>query len=214
MLKVWGRNTSINVQKVLWALDELGLDYERIDAGGEFGGLDTPEYGKLNPNRKIPVLEDGDFSVWESGAILQYLAEAYGAGKLSSTDVKQRALVTQWCRWCQTHVYIDLIVGAFQPLIRVTAEERDNNAVAVAAKSVGKTLGILDKALEGHDFLVGSELSLADIELGALMHRYFTMPIERPDLPNVKAWYERLSERPAYRKHIMKDWTLMKIPGA
>lgn len=214
MLKLWGRDTSINVQKVLWALDELGLDYERVDAGGEFGGLDTPEYAKLNPNRKIPVLEDGDFSIWESGAIVQYLAEAYGAGRLSPSGAKQRALASQWCRWCQSNVYSDLIGGAFQPLIRITAASRDNRSVEAAARRVGRMFQILDHALDGHDFLLGSELSIADIEVGALMHRYFTMPIERPDLPNLKAWYERLAKRPAYEKHIMKDWTVMKIPGA
>ncbi|MBU2583045.1 MAG: glutathione S-transferase family protein [Alphaproteobacteria bacterium] len=214
MLKVWGRDTSINVQKVLWALDELSLPYERIDAGGAFGGLDTPEYATLNPNRKIPVLEDGDYSVWESGAIIQYLADAYGAGRLWPENVKQRALVSQWARWCHINVYSDLIVGAFQPLIRVTAAERDDAAVAAAAGRVGKSFEILDPALHGHDFLVGNQLSVADIEIGTLLHRYFTMPIGRPDLPNVAAWYERLSTRPAYRKHVMQDWTLMKIPGA
>jgi len=213
-MKLWGRDTSVNVQKVLWVLDELGLPYERIDVGGPFGGLDTPEYARLNPNRKIPVLEDGNFSIWESGAIVRYLAEAYGAGKLWPADVKSRALATQWCNWCQGSVYVDFIVNTFQPLIRVTAAERDSGSLAAAAERVGKAFQILDPALAGHDFIVGDELSFADIEIGALMHRYFTLPIDRPALPDVEAWYGRLKTRPAYQKHIMQDWTTMKIPGA
>jgi len=214
MMKLWGRNTSVNVQKVLWALDELGLAYERIDAGGAFGGLDTPEYARLNPNRKIPVLEDGDFSIWESGAIVRYLAEAYGAGMLSPADLKSRALATQWCNWCLGSVYVDFIVHTFQPLIRVTAAERDTRSLAAAAERVGKAFQILDQALAGHDFIVGDALSFADIEIGSLMHRYYTLPIDRPALPSVEAWYGRLKTSPAYQKHIMQDWTIMKIPGA
>ena len=214
MLKVWGRNTSVNVQKVLWAIDELALPYERVDVGGAFGGLDTPEYARLNPNRKIPVLEDGDFSIWELGAIVRYLAEAYGTGTLWPADIKSRALATQWCNWCQNTVYVEFIVNTFQPLIRETAAERDTKALAAAAERVGKSFQILDQALAGHDFIVGDGLSFADIEIGALMHRYFTLPIERPALPNLEAWYGRLKTRPAYQKHVMQDWTMMKIPGA
>lgn len=214
MLRLWGRDTSVNVQKALWAIDELGLEFERIDAGGAFGGLDTAEYAKLNPNRKIPVLEDGDFSVWESGAIVRYLAEAHGAGKLVPADVRERALATQWSHWCQSSLYADFITETFIPLIRVTAAERDHAAVTAAAERVGKSLHILDQSLGRTDFLVSDELSFADIEIGALMHRYFTLPIERPPLPAVEAWYELLKTRPAYQNRIMQDWTQMKIPGA
>lgn len=214
MLKVWGRNTSVNVQKVLWSLEELNLEFEREDVGGAFGGLDTAEFGRLNPNRKIPVLQDGDFSLWESGAIVRYIAETYGEGSLSPSGIRERALATQWCGWCQSSLYVDFIGNTFQPLIRVTAAERDVQSLEAAADRVGKTLTILDRALEGHDFVVGDSLTFADIELGALMHRYFTLPISRPDLPNVRAWYDRLATRPAYQANIMQDWTKMKIPGA
>ncbi len=214
MLKVWGRDTSVNVQKVLWALDELGLAYERVDVGGAFGGLDAPEYIALNPNRKIPVLEDGDFSIWESGAIVRYLAEAHGAGKLLPADVKARALATQWSIWCESTVYVDFIAKTFIPLVRITAAERDTTSVAAAADRVGTSFQILDSALGEHDYLVGDTLTFVDIEIGTLMHRYFTLPINRPEVPNLEAWYERLKTRPAYQKHVMQDWTKMKIPGA
>lgn len=214
MIKVWGRDTSVNVQKVLWALDEVGQPYERVDCGGAFGGLDTDEFARLNPNRKIPVIEDGDFVLWESGAIVRYLAEAYSAGSLSPTDVKARAIAQQWSIWCLTTLYADFIAHTFSPLIRVPAAERDTAAVNAAAARVGKTMQILDTHLASSNFLAGPVLSFADIEVGALMHRYFTLPIERPDLPNAAAWYERLKTRPAYQTHVMKDWTLMKVPGA
>jgi glutathione S-transferase len=214
MIKVWGRNTSLNVQKVLWTLDELGLDYERVDIGGAFGGLDTPEFGRLNPNRKIPVIEDGDFVLWESDAIVRYLIDAYGLGALSTSDVKVRAIANQWSAWCKSTVYPDFISGTFQPLIRVPAAERDTAAVDAAAERTGSALKILDAALTGHRFIVGDTMTFADIEIGALFHRYFTLPIARPELPNIMAYHERLKSRPGYQAHVMQDWSVMKVPGA
>ena len=214
MIKVWGRDTSVNVQKVLWALDEVGQSYDRVDCGGAFGGLDTEEFGRLNPNRKIPVIEDGEFVLWESTAIVRYLAEAYGAGSLSPSDLKARAIAQQWANWCLTTVYADFITHTFSPLIRVPAAERDTAAVTAAAARVGKSMQILDGHLANTDFLAGSALTFADIEVGALMHRYFTLPIERPALPNATAWYERLQTRPGFQTHVMKDWSKMKVPGA
>lgn len=214
MIRLWGRDTSVNVQKVLWTLDEVGQAYERIDAGGAFGGLDTPEFVQMNPNRKIPVLKDGDFVLWESSAIVRYLAEAYGAGSLAPADVKGRAIANQWCGWCESMIYQDFIGKTFQPLVRVTAAERDNESVAAAAQRVGSALQVLDGAMGAKPFVTGNTLTYADIEIGAIMHRYFTVPIERPSLPNLTGWYRRLAERPSYQTNIMKDWTLMKIPGA
>lgn len=214
MIKVWGRDSSVNVQKVLWTLDELGLAYERTDVGGTYGGLDTPEFGRLNPNRKIPVIEDGDFVLWESAAIVRYLAEAYGTGSLSPSDVKMRAIANQWSAWCQTVVYAEFIQGVFQPLIRVPSAERDTAAVNAAAERTGKAFKILDASLNGHQFIVSNAMTYADIEIGALFHRYFTLPIARPDLPNLSGMYERLKSRPGYQAHVMKDWNLLKVPGA
>ncbi|MCH9808965.1 MAG: glutathione S-transferase family protein [Alphaproteobacteria bacterium] len=214
MIKVWGRNTSVNVQKVLWALEELGQNFERVDVGGPFGGLDTPEFAKLNPNRKIPVIEDDGLVLWESGAIVRHLAETYGAGTLAPKDAKQRAIAAQWSDWCVTTLYPDVIGGCFQQLVRVTAAERDNAAVRQAAQRAGENLRGLDGTLADTPFIAGDALSFADIIVGTLMYRYMTMPIERPELPNVEAWYQRLTERPAYQTHAMLDWQKMKIPGA
>lgn len=214
MIRIWGRDSSVNVQKVLWALDEVGRPYERIDAGGAFGGLDTEDFARLNPNRMIPVIDDDGFVLWESGAIVRYLAEAYGAGTLSPDDVKVRARATQWSLWCQGTLYAGFISGVFHHLIRVTAAERDDALVAANATLTGKRLAMLDAAMGDHQFIVTDTPAFVDIEIGSLLHRYFTLPIERPDLPRLERYYQTLGERPGYRAHVMKDWVQMKIPGA
>lgn len=212
VLRIWGRATSINVQKVLWAADEIGLSYERIDVGGEFGKTDTPEYLALNPNKQIPVIQDGDFVLWESNAIVRYLAEAYGV--LAPAELEGRALAGQWSDWSLSSLYRDLITNCFHQHIRVTAENRDHALIAAAAKRLVDQFTILDRHLEGRSFIVGEALSFADIVVGALMFRYYTMPIQQAEAPNVEAWYQRLQERSAYREHVMRDWQQMKIAGA
>lgn len=212
MLKIWGRVTSVNVQKVLWAADEIGLAYERIDAGGPFGKLDTPEYRAVNPNQTIPAIQDGDFVLWESNAIVRYFSEAYGV--LAPQDLEARSIAGQWCDWSLTTLYGDLMNVCFHQHVRVTAEERDQKAINQAAGRLDQRMTILDKQLEGRNFIVGDALSFADVCVGALMYRYFTLPIAQAKAPNVKAWYRRLEERSAYREHVMRDWQQMKIPGA
>lgn len=212
MLRIWGRVTSVNVQKVLWAADEIGLVYERIDVGGPFGKLDTPEYRALNPNQTIPVIQDGDFVLWESNAIVRYLAEAYGV--LAPTELEARSLAGQWCDWSLSSLYTDLISICFHQFVRVTAKERDHKAIAEAAARLEPRFMILDNHLKDRTFIVGDALSFADVCVGALMYRYYTMPITHAKAPNVEAWYQRLQERSAYREHIMRDWQEMKIAGA
>ncbi|CFX07303.1 Glutathione S-transferase-like protein [Candidatus Filomicrobium marinum] len=212
VLRIWGRVTSINVQKVLWAADEIGLSYERVDVGGEFGKTDTPEYLALNPNKKIPVIQDGDFVLWESNAIVRYLAEAYGV--LAPAELEDRALAGQWSDWSLSSLYSDLITNCFHQHIRVTAENRDHALIAAASERLVEQFTILDRHLEGRSFIVGDALSFADIVVGALMFRYYTMPIQHVEAPNVEAWYQRLQERSAYREHVMRDWQQMKIAGA
>jgi glutathione S-transferase len=214
MLKVWGRNTSINVQKVMWAVGELGLPHQRIDAGGPFGGLDTPEFAKLNPNRLVPVIEDDGFVLWESHAIVRYLAAEYGMGTLAPTDRKQRALANQWMEWANSTIYPDVILTCFLGLIRTPAKDRDPTAIEAAARRVGKMLAILDPQLQGRPYILGDQLTVADIANGALMYRYFNLDIPRPQLPYVEAWYQRLTERKPYQDHVMVDFQAMKLPDA
>jgi glutathione S-transferase len=214
MLKVWGRRTSINVQKVMWAVGELGLPHERVDIGGEFGGLDTPTYHALNPNRLVPAIDDNGFILWESSAIVRHLAQTYGRGTLSPADEQTYAIADSWMDWSLTTLYPDVILTCFLQLVRTTAKDRNKGAVEIAARRAGNNFGILDRQLAGRSFIAGDHLSIADIAVGTMMYRYFNLPLPRPALPNVEAWYDRLSQRTAYRTHVMIDFKPMLVPGA
>jgi len=214
MLKVWGRLTSANVQKVMWAVEELGLAHERIDAGGAFGKLDTAEFAALNPNRLIPVIDDNGFHLFESNVIVRYLAETYGRGSLAPQDRQAFARADQWMDWNATTLQPDVIGTLFWGLYRTPAAERNVAAIELAAKRAGEKLAILDKVLAKQEFIGGMRLSMADIPAGTMMYRYFTLPIARPSLPHVEAWYQRLCARPAYQKAVMVDYSGLKVPGA
>ena len=214
MLKIWGRKTSVNVQKVMWAVGELGLPHERIDAGAAFGKLDTPEFGRLNPNRLVPVLDDNGFTLWESSAILRYLSEQYGRGTLAPEGRHAYARADQWMEWSITELYRDIIGVCFLGMIRTAASDRDTAGIAAAAKRAGDKLGILDRHLDGRAFICGDQLTMADIAVGTMMYRYFNLALERPALGNVEHWYVRLSARKPYQEHVMVDFQAMKVAGA
>ena len=214
MLKVWGRTTSVNVQKVMWAVAELKLPHERIDAGGAFGKTGTPEYAAMNPNRLIPTIEDDGFSLWESGAILRYLARKYGMGKLLPVNEQDAARADQWMEWSTTTLYPDIIATLFIGLIRTPAKDRNSSAIETSTKRAGEKLAILDGGLKNCPYILGDTLTVADIAAGGLMYRYYTLPIDRPELPNVAAWYARLTERPEYRDHVMVDYAQLRVEGA
>ena len=214
MLKVHGRKTSVNVQKVMWVVGELGLPHTRTDVGGAFGGLDTPEYGAMNPNRLVPVIDDGGFILWESAAIVRYLSERYGRGTLAPEGHHAYARADQWMEWAGTTLMQPIIATCFLQLIRVQAAVRDTKAVAAAAKTVGEKLAVLDAHLADRQFIMGDQLTMADIGVGSLLYRYFNLVIERPRLVNVDLYYRRLTARPAYRQHVMVDFEAMKVPGA
>jgi glutathione S-transferase len=214
MLTIWGRKTSVNVQKVMWAVGELNLAHERIDAGGAFGKLDTAEYGAMNPNRLVPTMNDNGFVLWESHAIVRYLATTYGRGGLAPADPKGIARADQWMEWANSTLYTDIIIGLFLPLVRTPASERNAAAVEAAAKRAGEKLAVLDAQLAGKAFILGDTLTMADIGVGSLMYRYYTLPLARPALPNVEAWCGKLAERQTYQDHVMVDWAPMKVPGA
>lgn len=202
MLKVWGRPNSINVQKAMWAVGELGLEHERIDAGGQFGGLDTPEYGALNPNRLVPTVEDGDVVVWESNACVRYLAARYGRGTLWPEDPAVRAGADPWMDWQLTRLLPHMTV-IFWGLIRIPEDQRDYGAINKAIAQVGDVWRILDHHLGSRLFVAGDRFSMGDIPVGAMCYRYHELPIERPKLPNLESWYGRLRERAPYRTHVM-----------
>ena len=201
MLTIWGRRNSINVQKAMWAVGEVGVPHERIDAGGEFGGLDTPEFAALNPNRRVPVLRDGDTVVWESNAIIRYLAAKYGAGTLWNPDPGARAQADIWMAWTQTMAHREFI-DLFWGFVRTPPEQRDMAAMHAANERLAEHLELLDRHLGGQPYLAGETFTMGDIPAGALLYRYFAMELDHPSLPHLMSWYARLGERPAYQAHV------------
>lgn len=214
MLKVWGRRTSINVQKVMWTVGELGLPHQRFDYGGEFGKLDTPEYGAMNPNRLVPTIEDDGLVLWESNAIVRHLAQKYGRGGLSPADEQSFAKADSWMDWSLTTLYGDIISTCFLQMVRTPAKDRSTAAVEQAAQRAGDRLGILNRKLAGRSHILGDQLTIADIAVGTLMYRYFNLDIPRPALPHVERWYQHVAQRPAYQAHVMVDFKPMMVAGA
>jgi glutathione S-transferase len=202
MLTVWGRNTSSNVQKVMWAIAELGLARERIDAGRSFGRLETKEYTALNPNRRIPTLVDGDVVLWESNVIVRYLAARYGAGGLWPDDPAVRGVADQWMDWQQTTLLPDMRT-IFWGLVRTAPEKRDQRSIDAAVSSLKEIWARLDAHLDGRPFVAGDHLTMGDIPVGTLWHRYHALGVERAPLPHLEAWYQRLLARDAFRRHVM-----------
>jgi glutathione S-transferase len=202
MLKIWGRTNSINVQKVMWAVGELGLENERVDAGGEYGGLDTPAYGAMNPNRRIPTLQDGLFVLWESNAIVRYLAAKHDPGGLWPSELERRALAEQWMDWQQTTLVPDMRT-LFWGLVRTEPAKRNLPAIQGAAANLESIWHRLDRHLQNRSFVVGDRFTMGDIPVGAMYHRYRALGVERGADENLAAWYERLTQRAPYRAHVM-----------
>jgi glutathione S-transferase len=204
MLKVLGRRTSSNVMPVLWALDEMGVEYQQVDLGGPFGGNDQPEYLRKNPTGLVPTLEEDGFVLWESNAILRYVCSEHGLGSLCPVDARRRALAEQWMDWKQTTV-MPMMGPIYMGLVRTPEKDRDLGRIQRATESGYKVWGILDRHLATHDFLLGSPLSMADLPLGPQIHRWFELVPDRPRMEHLEAWYERLQERPAFRARCMNE---------
>lgn len=203
MLRIWGRRTSMNVQKVMWLVGELQLPHEHIPAGGAFGRLDEPQFRALNPHGRVPVIEDGTLAVWESHAILRYLAARYGAGRFWREDPAARAQVDEWMDWSQTTLQPAFIDGIFWAYFRTPPSRRDSAQIARNVQHCGEIFQRLDALLDREAVLAQQQPSLADIPIAVNLYRYFELDIARPPLPRIEAWYARLRERPAYREHVM-----------
>jgi glutathione S-transferase len=205
-MKIWGRINSSNVRKVLWCAEELNISYERADAGGAFGIVGDSDYLAMNPNGLVPCLEDGDLILWESNAIVRYLARQYGAAPFCPPDAKSWATADKWMDWSSLSFsvpYRDL----FWNLVRIAPEKRNEAAIANGAAQCARLMAIADKALAVSPFLSGQSLGIGDIPLGAIAYGWFSLPIERPNLPHLSAWYGRLAARPAYQKGVMTPLT-------
>lgn len=215
MITVYGRATSSNVQLVMWAIAELGLSCERLDYGHVHGGLDTPTFLAMNPHGKVPVLKDDDLILWESAAILRYLLAQYGGGgAIWPQDPAERAQVDMWAEWGKISLCTAFTVPIFWSRVRTSASQRDEAALAQAVARFNDLMAQLDQQLVGKPYVCGAAFTAADIVIGHLLYRWFTIDVPRGDYPQVLAYYTRLSERAAYRDHVMVSYESLRAGGA
>lgn len=214
MITVYGRADSSNVQAVMWGAAEMGLTPERLDYGHRFGGTDSPEFRAMSPHGLVPVLRDGDTVIWESCAILRYLAAQYASDAFWPKEPRARAGVDMWAEWAKISFAIPFTVPIFWARVRTSAADRDEAALIRAIARFSSQLDILEAQLEGREFVTGDALTLADIIVGHLLYRYFDIDIPRAAHPNVAAYYQRLTERPAYRAHVMVSYDALRDPNA
>lgn len=193
---LWGRASSVNVQKVMWTLAELGLDHERIDAGGQYGVTDTHAFAALNPNRRVPVWQEDGLALWESHAIVRHLA---------ARGIPHDPVADQWMEWTTSSLQPPFI-GVFWQVVRTRPEERSAETIARHSDAMNAALGILDDRLAESDWLNGREFSTAEIAAGSLMYRIHDIDWPTGTFPNVSDWYTRLRQRPAYRTAVMTSY--------
>jgi glutathione S-transferase len=204
VLKIWGRTSSSNVMKVLWLCEELGIAYQRVDAGGAFGVVNEPSYRAMNPNGLVPTVEDGDGpALWESNSICRYLANSRAAGQpIYPAEAKPRALVERWMDW-QLSALNRPMSTIFFTFVRTPEAQRDLPAAAKARDEAEALWRMVEAQLGGNPYVCGAALTLADIALGPYLHRWFALPVARADLPHLAAWYARLqAEHAGYRTHV------------
>jgi glutathione S-transferase len=203
MLKIWGRNTSSNVQKAMWAVGELKLEHTRIDVGGAFGKTKEPAYLAMNPNSLVPTLEEEDgFTLWESNSIVRYLAGKHDKScVLEPKDAKQRALASQWMDW-QLSVVAPAIHAAFWGLIRTPAEKRDLAAIKASQDKTTAAMKMLDAQLGKTPFVAGPSFSYGDIPVGVMCYRYRQLVPGRPPTPNLDLWYDAIAKRKPFQDHV------------
>jgi len=203
MLKVWGRNTSSNVQKVMWAIGEMGLACERIDIGGPFGKNNEPPYLAMNPNGVVPTLEEDDgFILWESNSIVRYLAAKHGVGTLEPSDLRTRFSAQRWMDW-QLSVANAAIFPVFWGLIRTPPEKRDPKSIEAGKAKCYEALKIMDAQLASTRFIAGDDFSYGDIPIGPFAYRYLRLVPDHPPMPNVVRWYEQICARSAFKQHVL-----------
>jgi glutathione S-transferase len=200
-LVLWGRRTSANVQKPMWALAELGVPHEQREVGGKYGGLDSPEFVAMNPNKVVPVLQHGDLVLWESNAIVRYIAATWGSGSLWPVEPRKRAVADQWTDWTATTIQ-PAWTAVFVRLVRTAPSKRDPQAITAAVAAANALFAILDEALARTPYLAGNQLTYADIIAGVSLYRWYDMDIQRRALPHVEAWHARLRERTAFRNTV------------
>jgi glutathione S-transferase len=202
MLKIMGRKTSSNVRKVLWCAAELGLEFDRTDVGGDFGGNSEQWYLDLNPNGLVPTVDDDGLILWESNTIIRYLCSKHSNGKMYPTDIGERALTEKWMDWHST-VATPKTGPIFRGIVHTPEDKRDHAAMKVAGDELTRVYQMLERQLEGKTYVMGDNLGMADFALGMHVHRYYVLVEDKPPLKNMDAWYDRLKGRPAFVEHVM-----------
>ena len=203
MLKIWGRVNSVNVEKVLWICDELDIAYQRVDAGGQYGMVNTPEYRAMNPNGLVPTVEGDGMVMWESNAIVRYLAGKHSPDDFWPDDLAMRFEADRWMDWSST-MFWPAFRDLFWNLIRTSPENRDAGAIERSRARSAELLGYLDAHLSERAFIAGDRFTAGDIPMGCAVWRWMSLPIERPAQPHLKRWFEALSQRFSYKKVVMK----------
>ena len=212
MLKIWGRRSSSNMQALMWCVGELGLEFDRTDAGFTYGVVDTPEYRAMNPNGTVPTVIDGDNPpLWETGAILRYLAGKYGSDAFWPKDPYARANVDRWAEWSKINIASNYTAPVFWRTVRTAPSRRDPAAIDDALRKLGVFLDVAETHLAHQRYLADDHFTLADIQFGHCLYRYFDIDIDRANRPNLRRYYETLAERPAYREHVMISYEELRV---
>ena len=212
MLTIWGRKSSSNVQALMWCVAELGLAHTRHDAGLSYGVTDTPDFLAMNPNGTVPVLKDGGGqALWETGAILRYLAGAYGSADFWPTEGAARAHVDKWAEWAKVNVALGFTAPVFWRVVRTAPKDRDPAAIAAGMRALDPKLDIAEAQLVRHAHLAGEAFTLADIQFGHVLYRYFDIDVARRERPALRRYYDALCKRPAYAEHVMVSYEELRV---
>ena len=212
MLEIWGRGSSSNVQALMWCVGELELEYEWHDAGLHYGGNDTPEFLAMNPNGTVPVMRDGGgIPIFETGAMVRYLACQYGKPPFWPETMVEQTQVDIWAEWAKLNIALGFTAPIFWKVVRTAPRTQDPVAICAAVATFEKKLRIGEQQLTKNDFLAGRDFTRADIMFGHILYRYFDIEIQRAEMPAVKAYYERLTQRPAFREHVMVSYEELRV---
>lgn len=211
-IKIWGRSSSSNVQAALWCLAELELDFDRIDAGLMYGVVDTLDYARMNPNKTIPTLVDGDQQpLFETGAILRYLGGRYGDDRFWPEDISARAQIDKWAEWAKINIALKFTAPLFWKVVRTAPSKRDPVLIAENLEILNRYLAIADERLAHHAFLAGADFTLADIQFGHVLYRYFDIELDRHDFAHIRRYYDDMVKRPAFERCVMVSYDELAV---